>query len=309
MTPLSRTREPRRILARRLAAAALIGAGALATLPGGQAEVRAQTPPGAQSPLRPASAEDPVIARANGREIRRSDVMRLLSQLPAEARSMPPEQLFALGVERAIDRLLVAEAARNEGLGDDPEVRRLLQAAEADVLWEAYLQSRIRQALSEARIRGAYDEIASAATEDEIKARHILLSSERDARAVIRELEGGADFQKQARDKSVGPSRESGGDLGYFRRSQMVAEFSEAAFAMAPGEFSKAPVKTRFGWHVILVEKRRRAEAPTMREALPGIQQTITREVLAEVLGGLRESAKIEVVGADDGGLARPGAR
>ena len=309
MTPLLRAREPRRILARRLAAAALIGAGALATLPGGQAEVRTQTPPGAQSPPQPASAEDPVIARANGGEIRRSDVMRLLSQLPAEARSMPPEQLFALGVERAIDRLLVAEAARNEGLGDDPEVRRRLEAAEADVLWDAYLQSRIREALSEARIRGAYDEIASAATEDEVKARHILLSSERDARAVIRELEGGADFQELARDKSVGPSRESGGDLGYFRRSQMVAEFSEAAFAMAPGEFSKAPVKTRFGWHVILVEKRRRAEAPTMREALPGIQQTITREVLAEVLGGLRESAEIEVVGADGDGLARPDAR
>ena len=309
MTPLPRTRKPRRASARRLASMALIGAGALAILPGSQAEVRAQTPPGARLLPQPAPVEDPVVARANGEEVRRSDVMRLLAQLPAEARSMPPEQLFALGVERAIDRLLVAEAARSEGLGDDPDVRRRLEAAEADVLWEAYLQSRIRQELSETRIRGAYDEIASAATEDEVKARHILLASEREAQTVIRELEGGSDFQKLAREKSVGPSRESGGDLGYFRRAQMVAEFSEAAFAMAPGEFSKAPVKTQFGWHVILVEKRRRAEAPTMQEALPGIQQAITREVLAEVLGGLRESADIEVVGADGGGLARPGAR
>ena len=309
MTPLPRTREPCRIPARRLASMALIGAGVLATLLGSQTGVRPQTPPGAPSPSQLAPAEDPVVARANGGEVRRSDVMRLLAQLPAEARGMPPEQLFAVGVERAIDRLLVAEAARNEGLGDDPDVRRRLEAAETDVLWEAYLQGRIRQELSEARIRGAYDKIAAAATEDEVKARHILLAGEQEARAVIRELEGGADFQKLARAKSVGPSRESGGDLGYFRRAQMVAEFSEAAFAMAPGEFSKAPVKTRFGWHVILVEKRRRAEAPTMQEALPGIQQAITREILAEVLGGLRESADIEVIGADGGGPARPGAR
>lgn len=301
MTSLSRTRAPRRVSARRPAFAALIGAVVLAILPGGPAEVRAQT--------QPASAEDPVVARANGGEVRRSDIMRLLTQLPAEARNMPPEQLFALGVERAIDRLLVAEAARGEGLQDDPEVRRRLEAAEADVLWEAYLQGRIQRELSEGRIRAAYDEIAAAATEDEVKARHILLASEQDARAVIRELEGGTDFQELAREKSIGPSRESGGDLGFFRRARMVAEFSEAAFALAPGEFSKTPVKTQFGWHVILVEKRRRAEAPTMQEALPDIQQAITREVLAEVLGRLREGANIEVVGADDGGLARPGAR
>lgn len=301
MTSLPRTRAPCRASARRPAFAALIGAVVLAILLGGPAEVRAQT--------QPAPTEDPVVARANGGEVRRSDVMRLLTQLPAEARNMPPEQLFALGVERAIDRLLVAEAARGEGLQDDPEVRRRLEAAEADVLWEAYLQGRIQRELSEGRIRAAYDEIAAAATEDEVKARHILLASEQDARAVIRELEGGTDFQELAREKSIGPSRESGGDLGFFRRARMVAEFSEAAFAMTPGEFSKTPVKTQFGWHVILVEKRRRAEAPTMQEALPDIQQAITREVLAEVLGRLREGANIEVVGADGGGLARPGAR
>ena len=301
MTPLPRTRKPFRVPARRPTFVALTGAVVLAILSGGPAEVRAQT--------QPAPAEDPVVARANGGEVRRSDVMRLLAQLPVEARNMAPEQLFALGVERAIDRLLVAEAARSEGLQDDPEVRRRLEAAEADVLWEAYLQGRIQRELSEGRIRAAYDEIASAATEDEVKARHILLASEQDARAVIRELEGGANFQELAREKSIGPSRDSGGDLGYFRRAQMVAEFSEAAFAMAPGEFSKTPVKTQFGWHVILVEKRRRAEAPTMQEALPDIQQAITREVLAEVLGKLREGANVEVVGADGGGLARPGAR
>ncbi len=286
---------------RRLAAAAWICAGALAAPAGGPAEVRAQTAPGAP-------VEDSVVARVNGEDVRQSDVVRMLAQLPAEARGMPPEQLFALVVQRAVDRLLVAEAARGEGLADDPEIRRRLAAAEADVLWSAYLERRLREGLSDARIREAYDKIASE-TDDAVKARHILLADEEDARAVIRDLEGGADFETLARARSIGPSRESGGDLGTFTRAQMVDAFSEAAFAMAPGEFSRTPVKTRFGWHVILVEERRRAEVPSMEEAMPRIRQTVTAEVVAEVLGRLREGADIEIVGAGAGGLVRPGAR
>ncbi len=308
MNLLPRTREPREIFVRRLASVAWIGVGVLATLPGGSAEVRAQTPPGLQPLPQSMPAEDSVIARVNGEEVRQSDVLRMLEQLPAEVRGMPREQLFALVVERAIDRFLVVEAARKEGLRDDPEIQRRLEAAEADVLWEAYLERKLQEGLSEARIRRAYDKIASEATDDEIKARHILLASEEDARTVIRELEGGADFQTLARKRSIGPSREAGGDLGYFSRAQMVDEFSGAAFALAPGEFSKAPVKTQFGWHVILVEGRRRAETPSMQEAMPQIQQAITREVLTEVLGGLRKRADIEIVGTG-GGLVRPGAR
>lgn len=260
----------------------------------------------AQTPLPPSGGgQDKVVARVNGSEIRQSDILRSLQQLPPEVRQMPQGQLFTLLLERAVDRLLVVAAARNSDIINDANVQERLRRAEDDVLWESYLEREVAAGMTEARVRKAYDKVAGAAAEDELKARHILLASEEDARAVIRDLQGGADFEAVAREKSIGPSRETGGDLGYFNRDQMVAEFSDAAFALGVGEFSKAPVKTQFGWHVILVENRRRAEAPTMQQAMPQIRQEVTREVLTEVLGGLRKGADIQVVGSD-GELVRP---
>jgi len=274
----------------------------------GPTEVRAQSPQPLQSLPQSSPPVDSVVARVNGEEIRQSDIFRMLQQLPDEVRNMPQGQLFTLLLERAVDRILVIDAARKSGLAEDPVIRARVTAAEDDVLWAVFLERQVQKNLTEKRIRRAYGRISGAAAEEEVKARHILLASEEEAQAVIRDLEGGAEFQTVASEKSIGPSRETGGDLGYFSRSQMVDEFSAAAFAMNVGEFSKKPVKTQFGYHVILLENRRRAEAPSMQESMPQIQQEVTREVLAEVLGKLRKGADIEVVGAG-GELMRPGAR
>lgn len=274
----------------------------------GPTEVRAQSPQPLQSLPQSSPPVDSVVARVNGEEIRQSDIFRMLQQLPDEVRNMPQGQLFTLLLERAVDRILVIDAARKSGLAEDPVIRARVTAAEDDVLWAVFLERQIQENLTEKRIRRAYGRISGAAAEEEVKARHILLASEEEAQAVIRDLEGGAEFQTVVSEKSIGPSRETGGDLGYFSRSQMVDEFSAAAFAMNVGEFSKKPVKTQFGYHVILLENRRRAEAPSMQESMPQIQQEVTREVLAEVLGKLRKGADIEVVGAG-GELMRPGAR
>ena len=282
--------------------------GPLAWLVAGPAEVRAQAPQPLQSLPQSVPAGDSVVARVNGEEIRQSDIFRMLQQLPEEVRNMPQGQLFTLLLERAVDRILVIDAARKSGLAEDPVIRARVKAAEDDVLWAVFLERQVQENLTEKRVRRAYDRLSSEAAEEEVKARHILLASEEDARAVIRDLEGGAEFMAVVREKSIGPSRESGGDLGYFSRSQMVEEFSAAAFAMNKGEFSKEPVKTQFGYHVILLENRRRAEAPSLQEAMPQIQQEVTREVLTKVLGALRKGADIEVVGAG-GQLMRPGAR
>ena len=282
--------------------------GPLAWLVAGPTEVRAQAPQPLQSLPQSVPAVDSVVAHVNGEEIRQSDILRMLQQLPDEVRNMPQGQLFTLLLERAVDRILVIGAARKSGLAEDPVIRARVKAAEDDVLWAVFLERQVQENLTEKRVRRAYDRLSGEAAEEEVKARHILLASEEDARAVIRDLEGGAEFIAVARQKSIGPSRESGGDLGYFSRSQMVEEFSAAAFAMNEGEFSKEPVKTQFGYHVILLENRRRAEAPSLQEAMPQIQQEVTREVLTEVLGALRQGADIEVVGAG-GQLMRPGAR
>ena len=273
----------------------------------GVADVVAQTPQGLQSLPQSRPAQDRVIAHVNGEAVRQSDILRMLEQLPAEVRQLPQGQLFALLIDRAVDRSLVISSARENGFANDPAIQARLKAAEDDVLWEVFLERKIQEGMTAARVRKAYDRLAGDAAEEAVKARHILLAGEEDARAVIRELQGGADFQTLARAKSMGPSRETGGDLGYFTRDQMVDEFSTAAFAMETGAFSKVPVKTQFGWHVILVEYRRRAEAPTLEQALPQLRQEITREILTEVIGALRKDADIQIVGSQ-GELLRPGA-
>ena len=131
---------------------------------------------------------------------------------------------------------------------------------------------------------------------DEVKARHILVEEEEQAREIIAELDGGADFAELAEEHSTDPSAEGrGGDLGFFTRDRMVAPFAEAAFAMEPGTHSAEPVETQFGWHVILVEERREGTAPE-REAVEGqLQEIIAAEVIEDTRTELRETAEIEM--------------
>ncbi|NJO38685.1 MAG: hypothetical protein HC871_15110, partial [Rhizobiales bacterium] len=142
---------------------------------------------------------------------------------------------------------------------------------------------------------------------EEVRARHILLASEDDAKAVIAELEGGADFSELAKEKSTGPSGPQGGDLGYFKKGQMVPEFGDAAFAMDVGSTSAAPVKTQFGFHVIKVEDKRKVE-PSFEETEPQIRQEVARAIvtaLVEDLRGRRDHRALQPGRLADAGAAR----
>ena len=143
-------------------------------------------------------------------------------------------------------------------------------------------------------MRAAYDEtVASQPPVEEVHARHILVATEDEAKAVAEEIAAGADFAETAKARSTGPSGPRGGDLGWFAKGAMVPEFADAAFALKPGEVS-APVQTQFGWHVIKLEDRRVKPAPTfeeMREELT--QQLQTKAAEAAVLAA-RESAEVE---------------
>ncbi|MGB0672069.1 MAG: peptidylprolyl isomerase, partial [Rhodospirillales bacterium] len=130
-------------------------------------------------------------------------------------------------------------------------------------------------------------------------ARHILLKTEEDAKAAIKKLDGGADFAALAKELSTGPSKDNGGDLGFFVKEQMVPEFAEATFAMKPGSYSKKPVQTQFGWHVIKVEEARKRTPPTLEEATPVIRQELSREVGLAYLEEVKKDAKIEKFNPD----------
>ena len=127
-----------------------------------------------------------------------------------------------------------------------------------------------------------------------MRARHILVKSEDEAKAVIKELDGGADFAKLASEKSIGPSKAQGGDLDYFGRGQMVKEFEDAAFGLEAGAYTETPVRTQFGWHVIKVEDKRKSEPPTFEEAESALGQEMSQEIAEALMRELTEKATIQ---------------
>jgi peptidyl-prolyl cis-trans isomerase C len=252
-----------------------------------------------------AGKDDPVLARVNAVEIRRSDMLQALSAMPPQVQQMPMAQVYPLILERLIDGKLVVAAARAQKLQDDPEVKRKVADYENRVLQEAYLGRTVNSKLTDAMLRQKYDAfVKDNPPQEEVRARHILVRDEKAAQDVLAELKKGADFATVAKAKSTDGSARDGGDLGYFSRGDMVAEFSDAAFAMKPGEVSKAPVKSQFGWHVIKVEDRRMSAAPSFEETKDQLKTELSQEMVGEVVEALRTKAKVERFGLDGKPLA-----
>jgi peptidyl-prolyl cis-trans isomerase C len=240
-------------------------------------------------------AGDPVVAVVDGTEVRRSDVDAVARALPEQYRQVPLPQMYGMLLDRAIDFRLLANAAEEQDLADDPDVQAALAKARANVLRDAYIRQQIDEGTTTEKLQARYDEIKDDEefTQPEVHARHILVASEDEAKEVITELDGGADFAALAGDRSVGPSAPNGGDLGFFRRGQMVPEFAEAAFALEPGQYTQEPVQTQFGWHVIEVLDRRTG-APSFEETEPRLRQEVARDIVTALVADLRDGAEIE---------------
>ena len=240
------------------------------------------------------TGEDTVLATVNGAEIRRSDIDAMHARLPPNLRSAPPQQIFPAILDQLIRNKLVAAAGRSQNLQDSDEVRRRLAEIEDDIIGQVYISNLIENAVTDEVMRARYETEFGGTGEAEIRASHILLDNEDDARAVLEEIAAGADFATLARERSVGPSAGRGGDLGYFRQADMVAEFAEAAFAMAPGETTVEPVQTQFGWHVILVVDKRVSEPTAFETVRQQLQDQVAREVIDSHMAELRDGASIQ---------------
>jgi len=254
-------------------------------------------PAGAQSGGQGAAgaAEDPVVATVNGDAIHRSDVAAAYALLPEQYRSMPIQMLFDPLVERLINVKLAAAAGRAQNLHETAAVRDELRRAEDRILERAYFDGKITERVTDEAVRQRHAEsVKDFKSEEEIRARHILLKTKEDAEKVIAELDGGADFAELASTRSEGPSKTQGGDLGYFSRARMVPEFSEAAFALDAGSYSKEPVQTQFGWHVIKVEDRRTTQPPSFEDREQELRGEMSRELVTELVEALKKDATIE---------------
>jgi peptidyl-prolyl cis-trans isomerase C len=270
-----------------------------------QAPVRAQTAPPSAAPTTtpttpgPAAGAavphtDPVIAKVDGQEIHVSDLNEAAQNLPENMRQMPPTMLYPMLLDQMIDRDALVIAAKKQGLQNDPLVKRDLQRAADTTLQNALIKRDVGPTIAEAAIHARYDAtIAGKPGEEEVDARHILLKTKPEAEKVIAELKGGADFAELAKKYSTDPAGAQGGDLGFFKKDDMLSEFSAAAFNLKPGEYTKEPVQTRYGWHVIELVARRQANPPTFEEAHDQLRQKLIEEGLQKVIGAARGGVTI----------------
>lgn len=253
--------------------------------------------------------QNPVVARVKGQEIRLEAVMAMIQDLPDQYKQVPISALYPMLVKRAVNHALLLDAAKAAGMGDDEDLKAEVEEFRQNKMREYLLLGRLEQEITEEALRSSYARfLVDNPANQELRARHILLKTEAEAREVIAELQGGADFAEVAKAKSQGPSAPTGGDLGFFTAEKMVKPFSEAAFKMAEQEISADPVQTRFGWHVIKVEERRDQPRPTFEEKVQELEQEMTGKIIGDMITSLRDGVAIEELNLDGSPLEDPAA-
>ena len=240
------------------------------------------------------SASDPVIARVNGVDIKQSDLALAEEDVGADMQAASPEAKREHLISYLADIIMVTQAADKKNLADNPDFKRRLAFLRSKLLMGYELQQEAKTALTDEALKQTYDEaVKSMSGQEEVRARHILVEGEDEAKAILEQLKGGADFAKLAKEKSKDPGAAEGGDLGYFTKDQMVPEFADVAFKMYPGQLSN-PVKTQFGWHVIKVEDKRIKQPPEFEKVKDQIEAYLARKAQADFIAKLRQSAKVE---------------
>jgi peptidyl-prolyl cis-trans isomerase C len=258
----------------------------------------AQTPPAA--PAAPAQQAAPAapapLPRVNGQPITEAEIAAATAELGEALDQIPEAQRREQLVDYLVTLRILSGAAREARLDQAPEMQARLRFAADRTLMETWLRGEIEKALTREEIQKFYQErVASRPTEEEVRARHILVPTEEEARTVLAELRAGKAFEAVAAERSTDPgSKAEGGDLGFFTRGRMVPEFEQAAFGLQPGQVTQTPVRSQFGFHVIKVEERRQQPVPSLQEVEPQIRQFLSRQAQTAVISRLRNAARIE---------------
>src|ERR1700716_1270617 len=206
----------------------------------------------------------------------------------------PPEANPEPLISYLADIIMVTQAADKKKLADNPEFKRRLAFLRNKLLMGYELQDEAKAALTDDALHQTYsDAVKSMGGQEEVHARHILVENEDEAKALLDQLKGGADFATLAKEKSKDPGAAEGGDLGYFTKDQMVPEFADVAFKMYPGQMSN-PVKTQFGWHIIKVEDKRQRPGAELANIKEQIDAYLVRRAQSEYVAKLRQTAKVE---------------
>ncbi|EIJ33177.1 peptidylprolyl isomerase [Thiothrix nivea] len=240
-----------------------------------------------------------VVATVNGVEITQETLDAVSGMV---SRSTQGEKVDSKAL---LDDLIVTELARQEankaGLAERDEVKNKVKDFTDKLVLNLWTQEQAASFKpSDDELKKAYEERTSGDNKYEYKARHILMKTQEEAAAVIKELESGVDFADLAKKKSTGPSGPTGGDLGWFKAESMVKPFSAAVAKMEPGTISKEPVQTQFGWHVIKLEERRDVKPPSFDDMKPQLEREFEQKKMLEYMDGLRSKADVKVMLPED---------
>lgn len=246
-----------------------------------------------------AAQDDKVVAVVNGHEIKVSEVQMATDDIIGQLPDLPPKLRFPFVVEYLIERHLLAQYAVKEGIAETDEYKRRLALYQAKALRDAYFFQKIRPMVTEEEIRAVYDQEATKVQQTErVRARHVLVGTEKEAKDILARLQKGEKFEDLAKQFSLDGSKDYGGDLGYFTQPEMVPEFSKAAFALKVGETSQ-PVKTDFGWHIIRLEDRKQGAAQPYDQVKSAIRNVLLRKKVSEVMEKIRGGSQVEIVDED----------
>jgi peptidyl-prolyl cis-trans isomerase C len=242
------------------------------------------------------SDPDPVLAKVNGQAIHASDLKAAAETLPAQARGMSPQQLYPMLLEQLVDAQALLIEARKTGLDKDPDVQRSMQMAQERALESSLLNKVVRPQVTDDAVKARYDEqYAGKSGDAEVHARHILVGDEATAKKIIGDLKKGGDFAALSKQYSKDPSAaQQGGDLGFFKKTDMVPEFADEAFALKDKEISPAPVKTQFGYHIIQTLEHRSAAPPTFEQVHDELRQQMVQAAVQKEVTEARAQVSIE---------------
>ena len=243
----------------------------------------------------------PIVANVNNEDISLETMIHAMNELPPEIQSQPFMSYYEDLLERVIDIKLFAQEGKKMKLDEEPSVRAAIDFVIEKVLMQAFLSKYVQENIKEENLKASYNNfIADETSREEIKASHILMDTESEAIDVINMLNDGDDFAELAKNKSTGPSGPSGGDLGWFKRGQMVPPFEKAAFSLNKNEISQKPVQTQFGWHVIKIFDKRIPEAPSYESMKNKLIQDLERKIVSKKIQDLRNDALIEKLSSSE---------
>ncbi len=249
-------------------------------------------------------AKDYTIIKIGNDDIKNSEVLDSWKNL-FPGGSAPDFNSFDENIRQNVLRGLVSERliyneAVKAGYDKDPEVKKRIASLEKQVVMQGFMENKAKSLISEDELKAAYAEkVAAAKGTEEVKARHILVPTEEEAKKIYDQIKKGGDFDKLAKEKSADKgSGANGGELGWFTKDKMVPEFAEAAYKLKKGDVSE-PVKSEFGWHVIKVEDRRPVQIASyddMKEALKG---ELANKAVQKYVEGLLKKSDIKYYSVD----------